>query len=56
MGRPKKHTSREQKAILSTVKKDLFSSANEIKILSNLKFSSKTVSRVSKNNYLQYKK
>ena len=56
MGRPKKYTSREQKAILSTVKKDPFASANEIKILNNLKFSSKTVSRVLKNNNLQYKK
>ena len=55
MGRPKKYTSREQKAILPTVKKDPFTSANEIKILNNLKFSSKTVSRVLKNNNLQYK-
>ena len=38
MGRQKKYTSREQKAILSTVKKDPFTSANEIKILNNLKF------------------
>ena len=56
MGRPKKYTNRKQKAILPTVKKGPFTSANEIRISNNLKFSSKTVSRVLKNNNLQYKK
>ena len=49
------HYSRTESYIVNS-KKDLFASANEIKILNNLKFSSKTVSRVLKNNNLQYKK
>ena len=56
MGRSKKYTSREQKAILSTLKKDRFTSANEIKNFNNLNFLSKTVSRVLKNNDLHIKK